>query len=225
MSQLKISKTNTKLGPGVWSVSRSSKTTCPSSCAHFGPDLETAGNCYATKLERIYPNVKAAWENNLKINDWQQYRSFLLAAHKSNKKVRINVSGDFIKRDSIGREQLDIKYLNAWLKAFESIPANQRPVSWMYTHVADRRILQLQQYGVSIYGSVDNDKMLKKFKKAGFTLFAYNSKVRKGKQVKPFEIIEDKKVAYCMEQTGLKNTCEDCDFCVTGKSSIVFLQH
>jgi hypothetical protein len=216
-----------KLGK-VSSISRLSRESCPSSCVHFGPDLETPGNCYATKIERIYPSVKKAYTKNLNIKDWQKYRSFLLDAAQKTGVVRIHVSGDFVLRDKIGRERLDVKYLNAWKKALASIPRKQLPKIWLYTHVADNRILELANYGVAVYGSVDSSLMHRKFKKAGFKLFAFNSEKTKGKKNRPdknYELIEGKKIPICWEQLGTKDTCKDCDYCISGKGSIVFIQH
>lgn len=224
-----ISKSNSKLGK-VHSFSRLSRETCPSSCTHFGPDTNTPGDCYATKIERIYPNVKKAYTNNTVITDWNKFRALLLSAKNKNVPVRINVSGDFIKRDILGREILDLKYLNAWIKALKSIKKSQRPKVWLYTHVADKRILELCKYGVAVYASIDNDKMLTKFKQAGFTLFAFNSEDRKGKPQKKiqhnkFQIFDGQKIPVCWEQLGTKKTCADCKYCINGKGSIVFLNH
>lgn len=219
--KLKFSIGNaTKLGY-VATTSREAGPSCPSSCVHFDKD------CYAMKTQKRYPNALRAWRHNLQISDWQQYRAFFIEANKKNVPVRLNVSGDFIKKDSLGRENLDIKYLNCLLEALKSIKKENRPRVWLYTHVADKRILKLRQYGVTVFASIDNDKMLKKFKSAGFTNFAYNSDVKKGKSPKKYEERNGQKIPVCFEQLGTKKDCASCNYCIDAKpgQDIVFLNH
>ncbi len=223
-NQLNLSygyNTNIKLGK-VFSISRIAGETCPNSCQHLDTN---GGKCYAQKIQRIYPTALKAWSKNTEIKDWQKYRSLLLAAQKKNAPIRWHVSGDWLMTTKSGAKVLDKKYLNAVIKALESLDKDKIPPIWLYTHVPNKDILKLEKYGVKVYASSDTEDQYKKFKSLGFSLFAFNSQQKKGSSDSKIESTYSGKTPVCWEQLGTKKSCSDCGYCIKGKGSIVFLQH
>lgn len=217
MQQLKTShKGNAKLGPKISTLSREVGPTCPDSCIHLGT------NCYAERLQKIYPNVLKAARNNNKIHDWQKIRSFLIEAKKKDNAVRLHVLGDVLKQDSIGRKILDRPYINAIKKAVKSI--KDPPKIWMYTHVLRKEVASLADVGIKVYASIDDAKSEKIAKAAGFKLFAYKTDLRKGKDTDKWFLHNQRKLPICPEQVrGIK--CDECKICINGVSSLGFMDH
>lgn len=96
-TRVSISTGNKKMG-AIPSVSLPPIITCKncSTCAK---------KCYAAKLCRIYPSVKAAYENNLEIlkNDRDTYFLQVKAAASMTRFFRFHVSGDIIDTDYLDR--------------------------------------------------------------------------------------------------------------------------
>lgn len=84
---VKISPGNTKMG-AIPSVSLPAITTCPNCGCHK--------KCYAHKLERLRPSVRAAYQSNLKLykSDPDTYWREVEAAVMMNRYFRFHVSGD-----------------------------------------------------------------------------------------------------------------------------------
>ena len=86
--KVSISKGNNKMG-AIPSVSLPPVITCPKGAP-------CAAKCYAAKLCRIYPSVKAAYQNNLDIlnENWNEYWQQVRAAVGMARFFRFHVSGD-----------------------------------------------------------------------------------------------------------------------------------
>lgn len=97
MEKITISKGNTKMG-AIPSVSLPPIVTCTncSSCAK---------KCYAAKLCRLYPAVRASYEKNFRIlkEDRNGYFAQVKAAAMVTKFFRYHVSGDIIDSDYLDR--------------------------------------------------------------------------------------------------------------------------
>lgn len=87
-NKLSISPGNSKMGY-IPSVSLPPVITCAAGC-------KCAKKCYAAKLCRIYPTVKAAYQRNLNIlnNDINEYFTQVKAAARMSTYFRYHVSGD-----------------------------------------------------------------------------------------------------------------------------------
>lgn len=223
MNNLSIGKGNKKLGDNILTLSRSVNLSCPNSCVHYD------NNCYAEKIERLYPSVKKAYYKNYQIADWQKIRSLLIRANKENKVIRYHVSGDFLREDKLGRKILDKKYINSIKKAYESLKKDKitPPLGFCFTHVLKSEVASLSKY-IKIYASVEDTLTYKKAKSAGFKLFAWNSSFRKGKdKTKIFTTETGKDTVVCFEQLGTKTDCTSCGFCFKPhiKLDIAFMQH
>ena len=86
--KLSISKGNSKMG-AIPSVSLPPITTCPKG-------VPCATKCYATKLCRIYPTVKKAYQNNLELltTNWANYWEQVNKAITTSRYFRFHVAGD-----------------------------------------------------------------------------------------------------------------------------------
>ena len=86
--KVSISKGNNKMG-AIPSVSLPPVITCPKGAP-------CAAKCYAAKLCRIYPSVRAAYQNNLDIlnENWNEYWQQVRAAVSVARFFRFHVSGD-----------------------------------------------------------------------------------------------------------------------------------
>ena len=97
MEKITISKGNSKMG-AIPSVSLPPIVTCKncSSCAK---------KCYAAKLCRLYPSVKASYDRNLRVlkDDRNGYFEQIKAAAMMTKFFRYHVSGDIIDTDYLQR--------------------------------------------------------------------------------------------------------------------------
>ena len=91
--KVSISLGNSKMGL-IPSVSLPPIITCVPGCP-------CADKCYAAKLCRIYPSVRAAYNRNLEIlkNDIEDYFAQVKAAAAMSKYFRYHVSGDIPDRD------------------------------------------------------------------------------------------------------------------------------
>lgn len=212
-------KGNAKLGKNVSVFSRPVGDTCPDSCEFLD------NSCYAERIERIYPNTRTAYLKNLKIQDWQKLRAFLLEAKKKGNTVRLHQNGDFLRMSPSGKKTLDKKYINDLTKAVKSIP--EPPQIFFYTHVYHKEISNLQKLGISCFASVGTSGDHKKAKQAGFKKFAWSTSLRKGKDDKKlFEVETGDKVVVCWEQLGTKESCSDCGYCFKPElGSIAFMNH
>jgi hypothetical protein len=131
--KVSISNGNAKMG-AIPSVSLPPVTTCAPGCA-------CAGKCYAAKLCRLRPSVRAAYERNLEAlnDDWPAYWAQVRAAAMCTRFFRFHVSGDIpnaayfkemviTARQNPGTEFLAFtkRYdiVNNYLDAFGSLPAN-----------------------------------------------------------------------------------------------------
>jgi len=221
---------NIKLGKNVSVISRPvgvGKTgTCPSGC----PFLERG--CYAKIIEGRMPNTRKFAENNV-ITSLEEIFLFLAESKKIRNDVRIHERGDFLLDG-----KLDIEYLNNWKKALTRFNKNKSgyiPKIWVYTHVYHRKVADLQKYGVIVYASVHTEDDIKQAKKAGFKLFAIDSKIQKKRRVKGIQSVSSYidlpalgRTLVCPEQRmgDTKNiTCSTCNYCTTGKGNIAFLKH
>lgn len=86
--KVSISKGNSKMG-AIPSVSLPPIITCPKGAP-------CAKKCYASKMCRIYPSVRQAYQNNLDIlnEDWDEYWRQVRCAVSMTKFFRFHVSGD-----------------------------------------------------------------------------------------------------------------------------------
>lgn len=96
-TKVSISNGNRKMGQ-IPSVSLPPITTCKN-CA------TCAKKCYAAKLCRIYPSVKAAYDNNYEIlrADRDDYFNQVKAAAMVSRYFRFHVSGDIVDIDYLDR--------------------------------------------------------------------------------------------------------------------------
>lgn len=200
-------------------ISRPVGDTCPSTC-HF-----LNNGCYAERTERIYTNTRKSAANNI-ISDEHRLRSMLIEALKKNLIVRIHERGDFGLNDEV-----DMDYVNNWRIALESVLKShgKLPKIWAYTHFYDARIVENLGKYISLYASVHNDEQVKTAKKAGFTLFAWCSDIKKGRKETDIKKLEDSKelgkTQVCPNLINKNITCEMCQWCTTGRNNIAFLKH
>jgi hypothetical protein len=205
---------NGKLGKKVVVVSRPVGLSCPSSC----PFLDTV--CYAQGTEKQFPNSRKAGMANMAVTT-NQIRTELEFAERNGKSVRIHERGDFCRND-----KLDMPYVRAWSQALKTVKTKV----WAYTHYYTKMLAKMPN--VSMYASVHNAQDIKKAKQAGFTLFAFCSKI-KGKNggnadaPKFIDVPGLGKTLVCPEQRlGRKRvTCDKCRWCVEGKGNVAFLEH
>jgi len=224
---------NKKIG-NAFITNRAVGDTCPKSCSflHDG--------CYAEQTEKMYPVVRQhdLMVSEFQIELWNLIRSMLINAVKMEKDVRIHERGDFFKDG-----QLDKPYLNAYLKALKSLKDENKPIPqiWVYTHIYNKEILKLAEYGVAVYASISTKAQLKKAKKAGFKLFAFADKfqelLKRSRRANPNEVPritwENEKFLVCPEQRKGREsvtccgneTSKACMWCVTGKGNVAFIDH
>ncbi len=208
---------NEKLGKKVYVINRPVGVTCPSSCAllHYG--------CYAEKTENRFSRAKRVGFLNLKVKT-EELVGMIRDAYQNKKDIRIHERGDFVYKGKSDR-----KYIQAWKKAVD-VSLNI-PYIWVYTHVYQKSIAQLQRKKVSVYASVHNTEDVKKAKAKGFKLFAWAIDIPKKKGgSKDFPAKIDLPILgstlVCPEQRfGRKKiTCDKCRWCIEGKGNVVFLK-
>lgn len=242
---MKFANGNSKLGENCLVVSRPVGDTCPSSCEFLG------NGCYAEKTEKMYPNVRKSYLQNV-ITNKNKIRAMLLLAKAQNKSVRIHTNGDWLKDG-----ELDLEYLQNWIDALTSIRPELRPAIWCYTHVYDSRILVLEQLGVSLYASIGGSKQkmrasYNKAKKAGFSKFAFadsgklfSTRKQHGKphteQPKFLEVLGERflvcpEMRLGRERVTCTGTCKvskegeikkttACNYCTNGRGHVFFPIH
>ena len=208
---------NEKIGKKVVIVNRPVELTCPPDCALLG------NGCYAEKTENRFQQARRFAMANLALTVAQIQETIRLAVNMK-KDIRIHERGDFLLKG-----KLDRKYLAAWRKAITASVV--KPYIWVYTHVYQKSISNLQQEGVAVYASVHSEKDVKKAKQKGFTLFAWaidTPKKKGGSQDFPakIELPVIGKTLVCPEQRlGRKKiTCDKCRWCIEGKGNVVFLR-
>lgn len=108
--QVKLQKGNGKLGPHVFTYSKSPIISCPGS-SEVCRDI-----CYADTIYQRWPNVKNNWDHNYEAGEAVPSLTKL----KPGALVRIHVSGDF---DTAG-------YIHAWREKIERRPDL---TVWVYT--------------------------------------------------------------------------------------------
>jgi hypothetical protein len=200
--------------------------TCPAAC----PFLEKG--CYAKITEARMPNTRIYSQNNVKTSEEELF-AFLVQSAALRNDIRIHERGDFLLN-----EKLDIEYLKNLkkaLKKFNKKKFKYKPKIWVYTHVYMKQVSQLVNYGVVVYASVHSQNDIKEAKKAGFTLFAMDSGLRKNRKNKGVQDIPSYielpiigRTLVCPEQRmgETKNiTCSNCNYCIMGKGNITFLKH
>lgn len=118
--QLSISKGNSKMG-AIMSVSLPPVITCPKGAP-------CAKKCYAAKLCRIYPTVRAAYQNNLDLlnDDWNGYWQQLRNAARVQRYFRYHVSGDipnaaYFKEMVITAKQCPDTHFLAFTKQYQIV--------------------------------------------------------------------------------------------------------
>jgi len=96
----------------------------------------------------------------------------LTFAERNNKDIRIHERGDFCQNN-----RLDQPYVATWRKALKA--RTSRRFVWSYTHYYTRMLANLNTIAnVSIYASIHSPADIAKARKAGFSLFAFCSKIR-----------------------------------------------
>lgn len=213
---------NKKLGKKISVYSRAVDDSCPNNCEF----LDNA--CYAEKIEKRFPLARKAGLKNIKIQDWQKIRAFLIEANKKGNDVRLHERGDFGKLSKDGKKILDKNYINNFIKAYNSI--QNPPRVYFYTHFYKKELANLSKIGISCFASVGNIGDYNKAKLVGFTKFAWSTSLRKGKDKnKKWETESGQIIPVCWEQLGIgknKSTCADCGYCINPDlGSIAFMNH
>lgn len=216
-------KGNEKLGKSVFILNRPTGHSCPSDCWFLG------NGCYAEFTENRFKRTRKVGFKNLTIFAKEMYQ-FIAHAIKNNKSIRFHERGDFLTTNSRNKKILDKKYLRViknTLKKFLALPH-----MWVYTHVLDKRVADLQNYGIHVYASVHCEKDVKKAIKNKFKLFAFvlpdHKKPGGSKDYQKYvELPILGRTLVCPEhRLGRQRvTCDKCKWCVEGKGNVVFLTH
>jgi hypothetical protein len=180
--------------------------------------------CYAGKLEKIYPNVRASLLHN-----WDLLRDadldtmvdlldemiieFEAECEKwdAPKDFRIHWDGDFFNGT----------YTYAWQKIVQMHP-NVR--FWAYTRVESAIYTLMGLENLSIYFSTDTDNFdaAARVKREGLPLAGLHETFD---QAKEMLLSIGERTAVCPEQRGqikLEGACVACGICLKGKSNISF---
>ena len=200
--KLKISARNTKLGK-IPSFSMSAKTTCPSKTEWCEK------HCYATKLERLYKNVKNTYKINYQATQKVSFvNSMIREIKNSGQEVfRLHVSGDFF----------DVKYIYNWIKIAKTCP---EITFYGYTRAWEHQDL-IPHLG--ILNSLPN-----------VVLFASMDETTVKNPPKTFRVAyagDEKadgiKAVMCPQQTGKIEFCKDCKICFNTKlnNNVFFTTH
>ena len=218
---------NEKLGSNCVVNSRAVGDTCPDSCHYLG------NGCYAEAIEKRFPKSRDLGLRNV-ITDAGRLRAMILYSIKSGKSIRIHERGDFFQNGEI-----DQQYLSDWIEALESVKSDGHDPGdiWVYTHIYDSQIAELEKYGVNVYASLHSESDMEKARLAGFTKYAYCSTIKKkrggSKDAPKFMDWNGEHFLVCPEQrmgrkrvtcTGGKQTTA-CMWCVKGKGNVMFLDH
>ena len=162
----KYSIGNSKLGKNCMVVSRQVGPTCliagDNPCPYFGD------GCYAEKTENRFPDARKVGIGNRDIEE-VQVRSMLVEAHRKDNSVRW-----FERGDAGWNNKPDKKFLSNVRRAYESLPVEQRPDSWLYTHFNKTpEVVEYLQDFVACYASVHNEEDIYAAKDNGFRMFAF----------------------------------------------------
>jgi hypothetical protein len=180
--------------------------------------------CYAGKLEKIYPNVKASL-----IHNWDLVRDAdhdtienlledMIADFRSDcekwdapKDFRIHWDGDFFKPE----------YTFAWKHVILNNPDIR---FWAYTRVESAAYMLKGMENLSIYFSADKDNFeaAARLKSVGIPLAGLHETFD---QAKEMLLSIGERTAVCPEQRGqikLEGACVACGICLKGKTNISF---
>ena len=159
---MKFSIGNSKLGKNCMVVSREVGPTCPPDCVYLGHE------CYADRTQKRFPDAHAVGIGNRDIEE-VQVRSMLVEAHRKGNTVRW-----FERGDAGANGKPDIRFLTNVKRAYESLPADRRPASWLYTHFNKTpEVVEYLHEHVACYASVHSADDIRAAKDNGFRLFAY----------------------------------------------------
>jgi hypothetical protein len=180
--------------------------------------------CYAGKLEKIYPSVKANLIHNwdlLKNADHDTIENLLedmIADFRNDcekwdapKDFRIHWDGDFFKPE----------YTFAWKHVILNNPDIR---FWAYTRVESAAYMLKGMENLSIYFSADKDNFeaAARLKSVGIPLAGLHETFD---QAKEMLLSIGERTAVCPEQRGqikLEGACVACGICLKGKSNISF---
>jgi len=127
---LKISSGNTKMG-AVPSVSLPAGETCRDDC-------ECSTKCYAKRLERLRPSVRAAYQSNLDLlkNDPDTYWREVEASVMMSRFFRFHVSGDIPNENYLAR-MIDIAKRNQHCQILCFTKKYGIVNQWIDSHIKD----------------------------------------------------------------------------------------
>jgi len=202
---IKLSDGNHKLDRRIKCWSLPPIKTCPKStdeCENF---------CYALKSWKQYPNVRKAWNRNLKQTKEDGFVEAMVDKIKRYRKltaVRIHVSGDFYSQD----------YFDKWVKIANKLPEVK---FYSYTRVNTLDLSEKPDNLVVILSHEHyTEKDINKYKSKGFDGIAKvmeeNENVKEEEFVCPYE-----------NGVGCGTDDDSCDFCLksTEFKKIVFYKH
>ncbi len=208
---IKLSKGNLKLGKNIFTFSLPPINTCPQATT------ECTEICYAKKSFKQYPNVREAWEGNLKETKKKGFvKNFneLLVKKKKGTICRLHVSGDIYDKD--------------YLKSLISIVENNKDIIFYgYTRMwRDSSFHPLLLYlnsleNMTLFASTDDETYSNKEKPPKALREAYmGTKYTK----------EDLNLIQCPEQSGKIDSCEACGYCFKSfhknhNRGVLFTQH
>lgn len=159
-----------------------------------------ASSCYAVKSYRQYPNVKTAWDRNLKLvrDDLTTFKvSIVNQLLKTKEKVvRIHASGDFISQD----------YIDAWREIAEAFP-------------------EIKFYAYTKSLSRFDYKAIIKLKNVNIIDSFIDGKLNYGDDAHIADLITNHNAFLCPATVDKTVKCgESCDYCVHS-NRVCFRQH
>ena len=180
--------------------------------------------CYAGKLEKIYPSVKA----NL-IHNWDLLKN---ADHDTMEALLMDMIADFRKECEKWDAPKDFRihwdgdFFNAdYAFAWKHVILNNPDIRfWAYTRVESAAYMLKGMENLSIYFSTDKDNFeaAARLKTAGIPLAGLHETFD---QAKDMLLSIGERTAVCPEQRGqikLEGACVACGICLKGKSNISF---
>jgi hypothetical protein len=210
---------NDKVGHDTITVSRPTVDSCPPDCFFLN------NGCYAQRTENRWKHTRSFAAPNLKTKK-VGIIALIWKAISDNKPIRIHERGDFYIDN-----KLDIEYINNWKAALSEFDRDVLCNIWTYTHVYDKEVADLQNYGINIYASVNTEKQAKLAKKNGFKLFAWSTDLVKSKhksnldKPKYVDLPVIGSTLVCPEQrVGKSLTCSKCQWCIQGKGNVAFMK-
>lgn len=161
---------------------------------------ECASTCYAVKSYRQYPNVKTAWDRNLKMvkEDLNTFkvRIAVQLLRAKEKVVRIHASGDFISQE----------YVEAWAEIARDFPEIN---FYAYTKSLDR-------WDYSSLTALQNVNIIDSF---------IDGMLNYGDKAHVEKLVTEKGAFLCPATVDKSVKCgQECDYCVKG-DRVCFLQH